>query len=160
MLELAVANASMAQDSRWDKLTSAKTAVWLTPSYRFNINKDPEVIDFIDVMAVARLTSNSENVDLSDYLDIGGKLQWIHNKISLSGEVIYRYLTKKPEAVLKNHTFRTAFNFGYKINDIITFQATFGSNFDGNSTTYTDPSKIFAVGGFNFGFGNMFKKNN
>lgn len=41
---------------------------------------------------------------------------------------------------------------------MITFQAAFGSNFDGNSTTYSDPSKMFAIGGFNFGFGEWFKK--
>jgi hypothetical protein len=39
----------------------------------------------------------------------------------------------------------------------VTIQATFGSNFDGNSTHYTDPKKkYFAVGGFNLcGFSNL-----
>lgn len=159
MLELAAANASVAEESRWKNLSSAKTSIWITPSYRFNINKDPTITDLIDLMAVARITFNSKNIDSSDYVDAGGKLQWIHNRLSLSGEAIFRYLTKKPDDQQKKHTFRTAFSLSYKLNELVTFQATFGSNFDGNSTKYDDPSKMFAVGGFNFGFSNFFKKN-
>ena len=155
MLELAVANASVASDSKWDQLKSARTAIWLTPSYRFNVNKDPEIIDFVDLMAVVRMTFNSKEADSSHYVDAGGKIQWTHNRLSFSGEAIYRFLSKKPETQLKNHTFRTAFTFSYKMNELVTFQATFGSNFDGNSTTYSDPRKMFAVGGFNFGFSNF-----
>ena len=158
MLELAVANAGLAQDNRWKDMANAKTSIWLTPSYRFNINKDPSIINFIDIMAVARFTFNSKRVDSSDYVDIGGKLQWIHNRLSLSTEAIYRRLSEKPKSVLKKYTFRTAFTLSYKMNDVITFQASFGSNFDGNSNTYSDPSKMFAVGGFNFGFNDWFKK--
>lgn len=158
MLELSLANARLDEESQWNNLVNAKTSVWLTPSYRFNINKDPDIIDFIDLMAVARLTFNNAIVDSSNYFDLGGKLRWIHNRLSLSGEMIYRRLTIKPEDVKKNYTFRSVINLSYKLSDMITFQAAFGSNFDGNSTTYSDPSKMFAIGGFNFGFGEWFKK--
>lgn len=160
MLEFAIANASVAGDNVWNKLQSAKTAIWLTPSYRFNVNKDPEVIDFIDVMAVARITVNAKNVDSSNYVDVGAKLQWVHNRLSVSGEGILRYLTQKPQNQAKNYTLRTGFTLSYKINEMITFKATFGSNFDGNSTHYSDPDKMFAVGGFQFGFSNFLKKDN
>jgi hypothetical protein len=160
MLEFSFAHASVAPESRWENLKSAKTCIWLTPTYRFNVNKDPTIIDFIDLMSVIRLTINNKNVDSTNYLDAGGKLQWVHNRLSFSGEAILRYLTKKPAGQKKNNTFRTAFTFSYKMNELVTFQATFGSNFDGNSTKYSDPSKMFAVGGFNFGFSNFFKPNN
>ena len=158
MLELSIANASVAGNNNWNKLQSAKTAIWLTPSYRFNINKDPEIIDFIDIMMVARITINAKNVDTSSYADVGAKLQWVHNKLSISGEGILRYLTKKPQSQLKGYTLRTGFTLSYKMNDMVTFKATFGSNFDGNSTHYSDPGKMFAVGGFQFGFSNFLKK--
>lgn len=157
MLEFSAANARLAQNSEWGRLEDAKTSIWITPSYRFNTSRDSNSIDFIDLMAVTRLTINSTVVDSSNYLDIGGKLQWIHNRLSLSGELIYRALTKKPESVQKNYTFRSAISLSYKVTEQITFQATFGSNFDGNSTTYSDPSKMFALGGFNFGFNNLYK---
>jgi len=158
MLEFAVANASIAANSNWQDLQSAKTAIWLTPSYRFNINKDPEIIDFIDLMAVVRVTINSKSTDTSNYIDAGGKLQWVHNKLSLSAESIFRWLSNKPENQAKAYTVRTDVTISYKLNDVVTFKATFGSNFDGNSTHYSDPSKIFAVGGFHFGFSNFLKK--
>ncbi len=157
LLEFAIANASVAGNNNWNKLQSAKTSIWLTPSYRFNVNKDPEMIDFIDMMAVLRLTINAKNVDSTSYADLGGKLQWVHNKLSVSGEGIFRYLTNKPQNQKKNYTVRTAFTLSYKLNDLVTFKATFGSNFDGNSTHYSDPSKMFAVGGFHFGFSNFLK---
>lgn len=159
MLEVSAANASVAQESKWDDLSSTKTAIWLTPSYRFNVNNDKNFANFIDLMAVARITINSKKIDSANYIDMGGKLQWIHNRFSLSGEIVSRVLTKKPELVRKKYTLRTAVSLSYKINEFITFQTTFGSNFDGNSTVYSDPSKMFAVGGFNFGFGNLFGTN-
>lgn len=158
MLELAVADAGISEQSKWNKLTNAKTALWLTPSYRFNINQDPEVIDFIDIMGVARYTFNSRQVDSSDYLDAGLKLQWLHNKISFSAEGVMRYLTEKPATFTKNYTYRADVAFNYKVSDLITFKVTFGTNFDGNSAHYSDPKKMFAVGGFNFGFGDLFKQ--
>lgn len=158
MLEFAVANASIAATSSWQNLQSAKTAIWLTPSYRFNVNKDPEVTDFIDFMAVTRVTINAKNTDSSNYFDAGGKLQWVHNKLSLSAESIFRWLSNKPQNQAKAYTVRTDMTISYKLNDVVTFKATFGSNFDGNSTHYSDPAKIFAVGGFHFGFSNFLKK--
>ncbi|HEY0769265.1 MAG TPA: hypothetical protein VGD31_02955, partial [Sphingobacteriaceae bacterium] len=47
MLEGAVAHAKIATEGTWKKLEGAKTSFWLTPSYRFNINKDPERVDFV-----------------------------------------------------------------------------------------------------------------
>ncbi len=160
MLELSVANGRVAEDSNWDNLSNAKTAIWLTPSYRFNVNKDPSIIDFVDIMAVARFTANSSRIDSSDYLDLGGKLQWIHNRVSLSAEGVFRYLTDKPAGQRKGYTSKTGLTLSYKLNDLVTFKTTFGSNFNGNSTTYSEPSRMFIVGGFNFGFSSFFPSKN
>jgi hypothetical protein len=160
MLELALANATVIPNNEAKNITSAKTAIWLTPSYRINTRKDPTVIDFLDFMAVLRMTFNNSKVDVTDYFDIGAKVQYTHNRFSLSGEYIARMLTEKPDAVESKWTNRLDLSFDYKINDLITFKATFGRNFDGNSVHYSDPQKIFAVGGVNFGFGEFLKKNN
>ncbi|MGE8535822.1 MAG: hypothetical protein ACN6OJ_14635 [Chryseobacterium sp.] len=157
MLEFAIANASLAVESQWKQFKSAKTSIWITPSYRFNINKDKESSDFFDIIAVSRMTFNAKQTDVSNYYEFGGKLQWIHNRISISGEYISRYLSEKPDTMLKNHTSRMAFSFAYKLTDNFTFQMSMGSNFDGNSTTYSDPAKMFVVGGLNFGFSSLFK---
>jgi hypothetical protein len=151
MLELAVANARIVADNKWDNVINAKTSVWLTPTYRFNINKDPTVIDFIDLMAVGRFTFNSSNVDSSDYADVGGKLQWIHNRLSLSAECVYRFLTKKPVNWRQNYTYKAGLTFSYKLNEMVTFKTTIGGNFDGNSSHYGDPSVMMIIAGVNFG---------
>lgn len=157
MLELSSATGIVAGDNRWDRVNYGRTAVWLTPSYRFNVNSDPTVIDYVDVMAVARIVFNNPEVDASDYADGGIKLQWIHNRISISGEGVYRYALQKPEGLRQNYTYRAALSIGYKVNNYITFKATAGTNFDGNTATCSDPRKMFAVGGFNFGFGDLFR---
>jgi hypothetical protein len=157
MLEFSWATAKIASDAEWSDMTTAKTALWLTPSYRFNVNEDPAIIDMIDIMAVARWTDNDDAVDESDYLDAGGKLQWIHERISLSYEAIYRYGTKKPDDVKKKYTYRTGLTFSYKLNELVTFKTTFGQKFNGTSTEYDDPRKMFLVGGFNFGFSKLGK---
>ena len=160
MMEFAIGNAAIIQNNEAKNITSAKTAIWLTPSYRINTRKDPKVIDFLDFMAVLRMTFNNSKVDVTDYFDIGAKIQYTHNRFSLSGEYIARMLTEKPTTVESKWTNRVDLSFDYKINDLITFKATFGRNFDGNSVHYSDPQKIFAVGGVNFGFGEFLKKNN
>lgn len=158
MLEVAFADAVVLQNNAWDSIGNAKAAIWLTPSWRFNTRKDPSVIDYLDVMAVARYTWNAKKVDSSSYFDAGAKLQYTHNRFSISGEYIARMLTKKPSTLDSKWTNRLDISMAYKVNDFITFNATFGRNFDGNSVHYSDPAKMFAVGGFNFGFGNLFKQ--
>lgn len=157
MLELSSATGVVAGDNRWDRVNYGKTAVWLTPSYRFNVNADPAMIDYVDIMAVARVVFNNPEVDASDYVDGGIRFQWIHNRIAVSGEGVFRYATQTPVGLRRNYTYRAALSLGYKVNDNITFKATAGTNFDGNTATYSDPKKMFAVGGFNFGFGDLFR---
>jgi hypothetical protein len=158
MLEFALANASIVQNNESGNIANAKTAIWLTASYRINTRRDPTVIDFLDFMAVLRMTFNNSKVDVADYVDIGAKVQYTHNRFSFSGEYIARMLTEKPNTVESKWTNRLDVSFDYKINDLITFKATFGRNFDGNSVHYSDSPKLFAVGGVNFGFGEFLKK--
>jgi hypothetical protein len=160
MLELAVGNAAVIQNNQWKELKNAKTAIWLTPSYRINTRKDPTVIDYLDFMGVIRMIWNNSAVDMSDYFDAGFKLQYTHNRFSLSGEYIARMLTEKPVSVESKWTNRLDLSFDYKLNSFVTFKATFGRNFDGNSVHYSDPGKMFAVGGINFGFGDLLKMAN
>jgi hypothetical protein len=151
MLELALANARIISNNDWDSINNAKTSIWLTPSYRFNVNKDPTIIDIIDIMAVVRVTINDKKVDSINYFDFGTKLQWVHNKVSFSGELIYRFLSKKQEEFQKNYTYKAGVTFSYKINDFVTFKTTFGTTFNGNTTKYDDPQSLMIIGGINFG---------
>ncbi len=155
MLELAGASARIASNLEWNDMVLAKRAFWLTPSYRFNVNEKQDGIDIIDVMAVARWTSNVDLVDPSDYLDAGGKIQYIHERWSLSYEAIYRYATKKPDNVEKSYTYRTGLTFSYKLNDLVTFKVTGGKKFNGNTLEYDEPQRMFIVGGFNFGISKL-----
>lgn len=160
ILEIAFANASVVQNNEWRDIGNSKNSLWITPSYRFNTRKDPDLVDMLDLMLVFRMTWNSRMVDSANYYDGGVRLQYTHNKVSISGEYVGRWLSQKPTGVNSGYTDRLDISFDYKVNDIITFKATFGRNFDGNSVHYSDPSKMFAVGGFNFGFGNLFPKSN
>lgn len=160
MLEVAFANASIVQANEWKNLKSAKTALWLTPSFRINArNQKKQKIKYLDIMAVLRVTWNDQNVDVSDYLDFGARAQYTYNRISFSGEYIARKLTTRPTSVISAWTNRLDISFDYKLNELVTFKATVGRNFDGNSVHWSDPGKMFAVGGFNFGFSNLFNKN-
>lgn len=158
MLEFAIANAAIVQNNEWKEMENAKTAIWLTPSFRINTRKDPSVIDFLDIMAVLRMTWNNSRVDKTDYFDAGIKFQYTHNKISISGEYVARMLTEKPATVASKWTNKLDVSFDYKLSSTLTFKATFGRNFDGNSVHYSDPEKMFAVGGINFGLGDFLKK--
>jgi hypothetical protein len=160
MLELAAADARIAEKNEINNISYAKTAIWLTPSYRLNISKDLSVVHYIDVMAVARITINTLRVDSTDYMDAGGKIQWIRNRLSVSCEFIYRYLSKVPKNQEYPYTYKSDFTFSYKLNELVTFKATFGKSFDGNSAEYSKPSKIFIVGGLNFGINGLKPSNN
>ncbi|MDR3679611.1 MAG: hypothetical protein P4L41_06580 [Flavipsychrobacter sp.] len=162
MLELAAADAVIVQNNEWKSTANAKGMIWLTPSWRINTRpqQNATVIDYLDIMAVARLTLNNQMADSSNYFDGGVQLQYTHNKISISSEYVLRVLTDKPETVKSNSTWRADFSLDYKINAFVTFKITLGSNFDGNSIHYSDPKKIFALGGFNFGFSNFIKNSN
>lgn len=155
MLEFAGASARIASNLEWNDMVLAKRAFWLTPSYRFNVNEKQNGIDIIDLMAVARWTSNVDLVDASDYLDAGGKIQYIHERWSVAYEAIYRYATKKPDNVEKAYTYRTGLTFTYKLNDLVTFKVTGGRKFNGNTLEYDEPQRMFIVGGFNFGISKL-----
>ena len=116
-------------------------------------------MSLLDLIGVFRLTVNNkaDKVDTADYFDAGMKLQFTHNRWSLSAEGVYRHASKVPASVNRKYTYRFVTSLDYKLSDAITFKFSFGSNFDGNTATYSDPKKMFAVGGLNFGF---FKKKN
>jgi hypothetical protein len=107
-------------------------------------------------MGVIRYTFNNikDSVDVGNYLDLGVKAQYTHNKWNASVEGVYRHATAVPEGTDKNYTYRWAATFNYKFSDKITLSLAYGANFNGNTTTYTSPSKIAALAGLNFG---MFK---
>jgi hypothetical protein len=155
MLEFAAAEAILFQNNHWNESIHAKSAIWLTPSYRWDVsNQNEEVVSLIDLMGVFRYSFNNkkDSVDVSDYFDAGIKGKYIHNRWSLALEGVYRYATDVDEEQLKrNYTYRFTASLDYKINDLLTFKATFGTTFNGNTTTYTDPKEIFAIGGINVG---------
>lgn len=153
ILEFAAGSAYVFQGSAVDSGRHARTAVWLTPSYRWQLNKDGETVSLLDWAAVLRYTFNNkrDSIDVSDFFDAGTKLQFTHNRWSCSIEAVYRYATKTPASVKRNYTYRFVSSVDYKISDAITFKFSFGTNFDGNTRSYSDPKQLFAVGGFNLG---------
>jgi hypothetical protein len=153
MLEFAFGEASVFENNEFKNVKFAKTAFWLTPSYRWNVAKNKQNISLVDFMGVLRYIINNkrDSIDVTDYLDAGVKGQFTHNKLSGSIEFVGRWLSNKPPTVKSKWTYRLATSIDYKINETLTFKFTFGTNFDGNTATYTEPKKMFAIGGLNFG---------
>jgi hypothetical protein len=155
MLEFAAGQALVFQNNNFEDAALAKTAFWLTPSYRWDISgKDSNQVSLLDLMGVVRYTLNNHmaGVDIANYLDAGIKGAITQNRWSGSSEFVYRYASVLPQGYHKNYTYRLTTGIDYKLSDAITFKFNFGTNFDGNTSTYTDPKKIFITGGLNFGF--------
>jgi hypothetical protein len=159
MLEFAAGDATVFENNEWGNWKNAKASFWLTPSWRKDISKDGKDISLFDFMIVLRYTLNNkkDSIDVADYFDSGIKGQLIKNKWSGSVEFVGRWASDVPAIVKSKFTYRLALSADYKITDIITFKFTFGSNFDGNTSSYTNPKEMFALGGVNFGLGNLLK---
>ena len=156
MLEFAAGEALVFQENKFSNATHAKTSFWLTPTYRWQMESSKNEINLFDLMGVLRYTINNskEGVDVSNYFDAGSKIQYTTNKSSFSFEGVYRYASKLPMGFSKKSTWRWVSSFDYKISDIVTFKFTFGTSFNGNTTTYTKSKDIFALGGLNLGLFN------
>lgn len=162
MLELAAGQAYVFQENVYNEAANAKTAIWLTPSYRWQVSGDDnQQISLVDLMTVFRYTLNNQaaGVDVANYFDAGLKGAFTKGNFSGSVEYVYRNASHIPAGLSKRYTDRLSIGIDYKISPQITFKFNFGSNFDGNTTTYSDPKKMFAIGGLNFGLLN-FKKTN
>ncbi|MBP6624816.1 MAG: hypothetical protein KA198_06570 [Chitinophagaceae bacterium] len=153
ILEVAYSGVSIFQQNQWDRMANAKNAVWLTPSYRIDLGKksDPTLIQSLDIMALGRFIQNDKRVDVGNYFDAGGKLQFNHNDWNISLEGISRWASKIPIGYKSNWTYSWMTNLMYTIKENVTLRFTFGSKFDGNTKTYTDPKQMVAIGGLNFG---------
>ncbi|HMK27810.1 MAG TPA: hypothetical protein VK483_17385 [Chitinophagaceae bacterium] len=162
MLEFGAGYASVLQDNEFNGWQSSKLGLWLTPSWRWNTSKDGKDISLFDFMGVVRYTINNkkDSIDIADYFDAGVKGQFTSNKWSGSLEFISRWASKLPAAMKSKYTYRLALGIDYKISDALTFKFTFGSNFDGNTSTYTKPKEMFAIGGLNLGIFNPKAKEN
>lgn len=153
MLDLAAGRSFLFQDNTYEGAIGAKAAIWITPSYRFNLDQAGENISMLDAMAVFRVTWNNQQagVDIANYFDTGAKIAYTMNKFTGSFEGVYRHASNTPAGVDKKYTYRATVGLNYKLSDAITFTFNFGTNFDGNTATYTEAKKMFAVGGLNFG---------
>jgi hypothetical protein len=158
LLEMAAAEAILFENSEWRQPAHAKAAIWITPSYRWDVSdENSESVSLLDIMGVLRYTLNNkkDSVDMSNYFDAGAKCKFTHNRWSASGEGVYRYATEvDSEKVKENYTYRLTASFDYKINELLTLKANLGTTFNGNTSTYTDPKKVFAIAGINL---NLFK---
>ncbi|NJN27963.1 MAG: hypothetical protein HC819_19315 [Cyclobacteriaceae bacterium] len=157
ILEMVFGNALLFQENKFNQVAHAKGAIWLTPSYSWNLSKHKSRdISLIELMGVLRYTYNNQkdSVDISDYFDIGLKGQYTSNNLTFALEGIYRYASKVPDDIDKNYTYRLVTSLNYKINSLVTFNFNFGTSFNGNTTTYTDAKELFAIGGLNFGIFN------
>jgi|GEM_PF-1152492 len=153
MLDLAAGKALLFQDNTFEGAAGAKAALWITPSYRWNLDQQGQSIAMLDLMAVARLTWNNQEagVDVANYFDTGAKIAYTLNKFTGSFEGVYRHASNTPAGQQKKYTYRATIGLNYKLSETVTFTFNFGTNFDGNTATYTDPKQMFAVGGLNFG---------
>jgi hypothetical protein len=153
-LNLSAATVSIFQGNQWNQAVQGKTAIWITPSYTFDLNPDNSqkgLVESIDVMAVGRFTWNCAKVDTANYVDLGLKLQFNRNAWNASFEWVARNASVVPSTVHSNWTDSWLGSFSYTINQITTLKFSFGSSFDGNTTKYTSPNQMFAVGGVNIG---------
>lgn len=153
MLEFAAGQAYVFENDAFNSGRHAKSALWLVPSFRWDANKQGAKMSLLDIMFVGRYTFNNQSagVDAANYLDAGTKFAFTRNKWSVNAEFVYRYATNLPAGFSKNYTYRLVTGADYKITDAITVKFNFGTNFDGNTATYTEAKKLFAVGGINFG---------
>jgi hypothetical protein len=139
------------EGNEWDAWHYAKFSGWTTLSYKWNLDKRFGEVNLLDAMLLVRYTGNDLKVDSTNYLDVGVKLQYTYDKLTVSGEGIYRKLNKIPTSVKTDFTYKAAINVEYVLTDRLTLKTSIGRNFDGNSAVYDQPNgKLFAVGGLNF----------
>lgn len=151
-LDLAAAGATAFPDNNWSNVVFSKAGVWLTPSYRWNVSNSTAHTQSIDWLAVARLTWNDKRVDSANfYFDFGTKIQYSYDKLSIAAEGILRYAQPTPQGQHSPWTYRAVANIEYTLVENITIKVTLGTNFDGNSRTYTNPKQMVAIAGLNFG---------
>jgi hypothetical protein len=153
MLEFAAGQAYVFENDAFNSGRHARSALWLVPSFRWDVNKSNDKMSLLDIMFVGRYTFNNQRagVDKANYLDAGTKIAFTRNKLSVDAEFIYRYASNLPDGFRKNYTYRLVTGASYKVSDAITLKFNFGTNFDGNSATYTQAKKILAIGGINLG---------
>jgi len=158
MLEAAAGEAILFQNNEWSKYAHARFAAWLTPSYRMDLSGTSKSISLLDAIGVLRYTFNNtkDSVDVSDYVDIGGKGKYSRKRWSLDFEFVYRYATQVDQELMeRKYKYRATSSFEYRFNDQLSFKATYGTTFNGNTATYTDPKEIFVIGGLNIGIFNL-----
>lgn len=150
-LDIAAGNVNVFQNNQFKQSAYAKTAVWITPSYRMDLATKNDSIQSIDFLGVIRYCWNAAKVDTGNYLDLGAKLQFNRNAWNASFEWVARRATLVPDSVHSHWTNSWLLSFNYTLNQSTTLKFSFGSSFNGNTTTYTSPSQMFAVGGINLG---------
>ncbi len=139
----------------WDSIQAAKYAIWLTPSYRLNLAKKKfDDVMLLDFIGLVRYTGNNMMVDTASYLDMGAKLQFTFNKLTMSAEYVGRILPEYKNASGDiYYTDRITGSLEYVVNNLITLRASFGRTFDGNSAVYDSPSDaLYGMGGLALSF--------
>lgn len=151
ILEVAGSGMIHLQENLWEKCVFAKAGLWLTPSYRIDLSTPSKNnISSIDALGIIRYIWNNSRVDVGNYLDSGIKCQYNYNQFNISIEGIARYATNVPLTSISNWTYSTLMNLGYQITDDISFNFTFGNNFNGNTTTYSKPVGAIVMGGISY----------
>lgn len=150
ILEMAFSNLIHIQNNLWDSAVYAKTGLWLTPSYRFDLSKKDN-LQSLDLLCVIRYLWNERRVDRANYWDFGAKIQYNRNSWNLSMEGVSRYATQVADGINNNWTYSWIGNVNYAITEDISFRFSFGSSFNGNSINYDQPKSAIIMGGLNFG---------
>ena len=139
------------QENNFSHAVFSKMGIWLTPSYRWDMSNNINHVQSIDALGVFRYTWNDKRVDSASYLDLGMKVQYNYDKLAVSAEGVLRFATPKPLNTKSAWTYRAVANIEYTLVENITLKLTVGTNFDGNTRTYTDPKQMIGLVGLDFG---------
>lgn len=150
-LDFAAAGMAVFQENNFSHAVFSKMGIWLTPSYRWDMSNNINHVQSIDALGVFRYTWNDKRVDSASYLDLGMKVQYNYDKLAVSAEGVLRFATPKPLNTKSAWTYRAVANIEYTLVENITLKLTVGTNFDGNTRTYTDPKQMIGLVGLDFG---------
>lgn len=142
-LDAAFAYSTFFLDNSFSKQHFGRLGAWTVLNYSVVIDKKPVPRNYLNFYAIARYMQDGTVADtLGNYsttslFDLGGKAEVELNKLSVSGEYIYRSGDQE-------ETFRAAGMVRYQVRQSIALTATFGRNFG-------KEENLITLFGLNFG---------
>lgn len=160
-IEIAYANSFAFDSTNWNNNELGRVGAWLTLNSSFPLkkgelqsnSKDPlslnTIKNYLNIQICARYLSNDRYIDeytvilnRQDIIDVGGKLECEFNRLSISGEFLWR----ENFSMSKLSSNRWSLNLNYKINDGMSITGAFGKN-------YGNVDNLITQLGLSWGFG-------